>query len=71
LEGKGRGGGKGEKCPKHCMHIWIKQIKKNKENMEQVDFMEDKSCSVKKHKSQSISKVKYINFCIYFKVSNN
>jgi hypothetical protein len=21
LEGKGKGGGKGEKCPKHCMHI--------------------------------------------------
>jgi hypothetical protein len=21
--GKGEGGGRGEKWPKHCMHIWI------------------------------------------------
>jgi hypothetical protein len=25
---KGGGGGRGEKWPKHCMHIWIMIIKK-------------------------------------------
>jgi hypothetical protein len=29
--GKGGGGGRGEKWPKSCMHIWIiKQLKKRK-----------------------------------------
>jgi hypothetical protein len=23
VDGKGGGGGRGEKWPKHCMHIWI------------------------------------------------
>jgi hypothetical protein len=27
--GEGEGSGRGEKWPKYCMHIWIKEIKKN------------------------------------------
>jgi hypothetical protein len=26
-------GGKGEKCPKHCMHIWIKEKRKKREKL--------------------------------------
>jgi hypothetical protein len=27
--GKGRGGGRGDRWPKYCMHIWIKEKKRN------------------------------------------